>query len=247
VKVTRELALHGLLQERLGELVPSIVAVGDPTDVFPYPIVVYERARGRQGQTLEGPIIRPKPWARTRLAGELASALTALHKTPLKPAKAVGVSARRVVLDDGVDASEEAIAWARRVAGNAVDAFLVDPLPTSARKPAKGVLCHADLKGEHLYVSEDGTRLTAILDWADAEIVDPAVDLAGLAIWLGPSFVREVVRGYGGVADEGTAERAVFLARAGLLSYLDQVLHNREAAPPPGVVDAQLRAAFLAD
>ena len=45
---------------------------------------------------------------------------------------------------------------------------------TPARRPArKGgarVLCHGDVKGEHLYVSEDGGRLTAIIDWADMAI-----------------------------------------------------------------------------
>ena len=72
-----------------------------------------------------------------------------------------------------------------------------------ARGAAAGVLCHADLKGEHLFVSEDGTRLTAIVDWADAAIADPAADLAGLAIWLGPAFVREVLRSYAGPRGRG--------------------------------------------
>jgi aminoglycoside phosphotransferase (APT) family kinase protein len=232
-KVECERALHPLLRAQLGDIVPAIAEVGMCAE-FPYPVVAYERARGRQGQTHEGPIIRPKPWARTRLAGELAAA---------RKARTAGAPVHKVDLR-GVDVSEEAIAWARRIAGDAVDAFLVDPMPPGSKVAAKGVLCHGDLKGEHLFVSQDGTRLVAIIDWTDAAIADPALDLGGLVIWLGPSFVREVLQSYGGPADEGTADRAIFLGRGRLLTYLDGVLAGTEGAPPRGVVEAQLRAAF---
>ncbi len=93
-------------------------------------------------------------------------------------------------------------------------------------------------------MSEDGTRLTAIVDWADAAIADPAADLAGLAIWLGPAFVREVLRSYAGPADEGTYHRAVFLARAGLLGFLDEQLAGTSDPAPVAMLDAQLRVVF---
>ena len=243
-RLTVEVAAHPVIADRLGALVPAILGVAEPSNRFPFPSVAYDRARGRQGQTIEGPIIQPKAWARTTLARELAQALTTLHTTPLKAVKAAGIAPHPVTLDPQVDVGEDAIAWARRVAGDAVDAFLSDPLPMDARKAATGVLCHADLKGEHLFVSEDGTRLTAIVDWADATITDPAADLAGLAIWLGPGFVREVLRSYDGPADEGTFHRAVFLARAGLLGYLDEQLAGTSEPAPVALLDAQLRAVF---
>ena len=85
----------------------------------------------------------------------------------------------------------------------------------------------ADLKGEHIFVSEDGTRVTALIDWEDMTIADPAMDFAGLVIWLGPSFARQVIAAYKGPADEGTLDRAVFfLARAGLLTYCEAVLEG---------------------
>jgi aminoglycoside phosphotransferase (APT) family kinase protein len=243
-RLLAEIAAHPLIADRLGEIVPSIVAVAEPSDRFPFPSVAYAGARGRQGQTLEGPIIQPKAWARTTLSRELSSALTRLHTTPMRSVKAAGVVPRRVELDHQVDVGEDAIAWARKIAGDAVDAFLSDPLPAEARKAAPGVLCHADLKGEHLFVSEDGTRLTAIVDWADAAIRDPAADLSGLAIWLGPAFVREVLKTYEGPSDEGTYHRAVFLARSGLLGYLDEQLSGAVEPAPVALLDAQLRAVF---
>jgi hygromycin-B 7''-O-kinase len=239
-----EVAAHPTIADRLGAIVPAIVGVAEPSERLPFAAAAYARARGRQGQTAEGPIIQPKAWARITLARELAEALTTLHATPLGPMKAAGIVARQEVFDPQVDVGEGAIAWARRVVGDVVDAFLSDPLPAEAREAAPGVLCHADLKGEHLFVSEDGTRLTAIIDWADASFADPACDLAGLVIWLGPGFVREVLGNYGGSADEGTYHRAVFLARAKLLGFLEQQLAGRTDPVPIALLDAQLRAAF---
>jgi aminoglycoside phosphotransferase (APT) family kinase protein len=92
-------------------------------------------------------------------------------------------------------------------------------------------------------VSEDGTRLTAIIDWANARLSDPAADLAGLAIWLGPSFVREVLTSYAGPTDEGLFARAVFRARAELLAHLGAQLDGRSNASI-ALLDAQLRAVF---
>ncbi len=242
-KLDVEIAIHETLTQRLGAMVPPLRAVGAPSASFPWRTVAFERARGRQGQTTDGPIVRPKPWARTSLAKEVAGALSALHNTPAKAAKIAGVAKRNVDLG-GVDPSDKAIAWATKIVANRLDAFLVNPFPAGTPKAGPKVLCHADIKGEHLYVSEDGTRLTAIVDWADVAISDPALDLAGFAIWLGPTFVHEILEFYTGPTDEGLEERAVYLARANLLTFMDEHLAAGGRAGVP-VVDAQLRAAFI--
>lgn len=241
-KVGIERALHDELSTRLGTLFPEIVAMSEPNGVFPYAMNAYRPAAGHPGQTAEGPMVRPKPWARKRLSTDVAGALASLHKIPIRKATAAGVKRRKVHVDHWLDASEASIDRARRVAGDVVDEFVGSPLPPEARKAGASVLCHADLKGEHLFVSEDSTRLTAVIDWSDMSIAEPAVDLAGLTIWLGPSFVRSVAREYG--ADEGTAERAIYLGRAGLLKYLDAIAAGDERAPERALLDAQLRAAF---
>jgi aminoglycoside phosphotransferase (APT) family kinase protein len=242
-RLETERAVHPLLAERMGGLVPVIRAASEPVTGYPFPVVAFERPVGRQGQTLDGPILQPKPWGRTALARELGTALSSLHATPIKHAKAAGVRPWGSKIDSGVEVGEGAIAWASRVAGDAVDTFLVDPIPVESRELGKAVLCHGGLKGERLFVSEDGTRLTAVVDWCDVTLADPALDLAGLAIWLGPAFVRDALATYTGPADDGTYDRAIFLARAGLLDYLDRHLEGTAEAPIP-VLDAQLRAVF---
>lgn len=239
----RECAVYPTLSSRLGTVVPEILAVADRVGGFPYPIVAFARASGRQGQAGDGPMIQPKAWGRAALARQTASMLSALHATPLRPLSGAGVPSREHDLEAGVDVGAGAVEWADRVAGASVDRFLADPIPDGVGSPGKAVLCHGDLKGEHVFVSEDGTRVTAVIDWADMAIADPAVDLAGLAIWLGPSFVAEVLTHYTGPADEGTYDRAVYLARAGLLRFLDSQLTGGERAPVP-LLDAQIRAAF---
>ena len=243
-KLDRSVAIRDELAARLGPIVPGVVAVGVPAKGYPWRAVAFVRARGRPGQEPDGPMIRPKSWGRTALAKQIADALTKVHKMPVSKAKAAGFRPRAADLDTGIDVGEESIARARKAAGDAVDSFLIAPLPAEARTPGRSVVCHGDLKGEHIYVSEDGTRVTALIDWKDMAICDPAVDLAGLVGWLGPSFAREVAAGYEGPSDAGTVDRAVFLARSGLLHYLDSVAAGLQSPPPPGVIDAQLRAAF---
>ena len=242
-KLERERSLQPLLLDRVGEVMPALRGLSDPMAGYPFPIAAFERAAGRQGQASDGPILHPKPWAREALAHELAGMLSRLHAAPIRRAKAAGVQTHDLEIGAGVEAGEKAIEWANRIAGDAVDRFLIDPIPVEAKRPGKAVLCHGDLKGEHVFVSEDGRRVTAVIDWADLTIADPAWDLAGLAIWLGPTFVREVLDAYEGPADEGTYDRAIFCAREGLLRFLDEQLAGLTNASVP-LLDAQLRAVF---
>ncbi len=104
------------------------------------------------------------------------------------------------------------------------------------------VLCHTDVKGEHLFLDDGRARVRSLIDWADAEVCDPAKDYADLTIWLGPAYTRAVVAASG--EDDGTlADRAIWLGRAGHLDYWNNVLAGTETAPS-SLITAQLRAAF---
>jgi aminoglycoside phosphotransferase (APT) family kinase protein len=86
--------------------------------------------------------------------------------------------------------------------------FLAAPLPSGGRRRS---LCHNDLGAEHVLVRDPGFAITGVIDWSDASISDPALDL-GL-IWrdLGTAGF-EAARAHVGPSVDMTA-RARYFAR----------------------------------
>jgi len=244
-KVPLELAVDTLVRPRVGELMPPIVLIGEPSSDLPWPYLGYAAARGIQGQTIGGATIRPA----AGLPGTIGSFLEGLHMIGEDESHAVGIGDRTVSyeLPSISGAAKEATT---AIAGDAVSRFLDEPPPVPH---VRRVLCHTDLKGEHLFVDETCSRLTAVIDWADAEVSDPAIDLAGIVGWLGPAVAREVggsasaasrvSASISASADPQLTDRAIWLARAGMLAYWNLVVAGEVDAPYP-VIASPLRAAF---
>lgn len=232
-KVAFEATLHPLIRLRLGDLVPRVLGHGV---IEGAPAILFERARGRQGQTMEdGAVITPGKG----LAADVGGTLAALHAIDAGSAREFGARDRAVAFEP-LDLAPRTVRRVEELAGSAaIEAFLSAPAPAPSDRRT---LCHTDLKGEHLFVDGSAERLTAIIDWADAEVCDPAKDYAGLVIWLGPAFARAAVAASGQV-DATLADRAIWLGRAGILGYWDAVLDGRETGPIP-LITAQLLAAF---
>jgi aminoglycoside phosphotransferase (APT) family kinase protein len=83
---------------------------------------------------------------------------------------------------------------------------------------AERVLSHCDLGAEHLLAAPGGDRLTGVLDWSDAALADPAVDLGRLCRDLGPRPAVAVADRLGLGPEVGA--RAAFYARCALLEDL---------------------------
>ena len=189
------------------------------------------------------------PWsysAQTRLDGEsgelrrptggdaaevIAAALSALHDTPpprgtpsatLPPARPLLARAREAAALVGID-----------------DERLGAPPPPSPLAPA---LCHGDLKGEHFLVDRAG-RVSGIIDWADASIVDPARDFMGLVTWLGPAFAARVLEHYVPRTDDAFLARVLFYARCSAVEHVARTLRGTWQAPLE-LVRRQLDYAF---
>jgi Phosphotransferase enzyme family len=231
-KVPSEIALYPLVRERLGDLVPRLLG-HEETDRATF--LVLERAQGQQGQTMDGVAVEPGEG----LATDLGEILTTLHSITADEAIEAGAM-RRELWFERVELAPETIERVGEIVGHdRLQAFLDAPPPTPV---VLETLCHTDIKGEHLFLNDTCTRVRRVIDWADAEICDPAKDYAAFTIWLGPTFTHAVVAASG--EDDGTlAERAIFLARAGHLGYWDNVLAGTESAPLP-LLEAQVRAAF---
>jgi aminoglycoside phosphotransferase (APT) family kinase protein len=84
------------------------------------------------------------------------------------------------------------------------------------RRSPHRVVAHADLGAEHI-LERDGT-LTGVIDWSDAAITDPALDLARLYRDFGPGFLKDLLPVYGPLP--GAMPRVEFFARCAALEDL---------------------------
>jgi aminoglycoside phosphotransferase (APT) family kinase protein len=99
-------------------------------------------------------------------------------------------------------------------------------------------VAHADLGAEHI-LELDGT-LTGIIDWSDAAVADPALDLARLYRDFGPAFLEELSQVYGPLAE--TMPRIEFFARC---AALEDLAYGRATGRREYVANAQRSFAWL--
>ena len=105
--------------------------------------------------------------------------------------------------------------WLVDLAGPAeLLAMLRDSVPPATDRR---VLAHADLGAEHL-LERDGA-LVGVLDWSDAAVTDPALDLARPYRDFGPAFLAELLHAYG--HEPPDAARVRFFARCAALEDLE--------------------------
>jgi aminoglycoside phosphotransferase (APT) family kinase protein len=100
------------------------------------------------------------------------------------------------------------------------------------------VLAHADLGAEHI-LERDGT-LTGVIDWSDAAITDPAVDLALPYRDFGPRFLEALAEEYGPVGE--AMPRIEFFARCGAL---EDLAYGRETGRREYAISAERSIAWL--
>lgn len=129
-------------------------------------------------------------------AAGLAPFLDRLHAQPLDIARAAGLpifspsewlARHRELVDQAEPALEQSLdreslsrfqAW--------WSAFAVDPVALDFTP----CLVHGDLAEEHVLVSADPWRVSGVIDFGDAMVADPALDLAGLPDDLARSVMR---------------------------------------------------------
>jgi aminoglycoside phosphotransferase (APT) family kinase protein len=154
------------------------------------------------------------------LAGAVATLLTALHSVPLE-------EVAEVVAPDP-DPAEE---WLRQIAAEYAEArehcppdlhrpveeFLdaVPPAPAS-----RLVFCHNDVRDDHLMVDPGSGAVTGLIDWGDAVLGDPALDLATVLTDFGPETYERVLAGYGVPTEDGLPDRVLHVARRRIVEDL---------------------------
>jgi aminoglycoside phosphotransferase (APT) family kinase protein len=98
----------------------------------------------------------------------------------------------------------------------AVVRFLGEPPPA---EPDDLAVCHHDLGAEHVFVDERSLEITGVIDWSDAAVADPALDLGLVLRDLGPTALDRALDLFGG-DQAGLHSRAVFYARVRALEDL---------------------------
>ena len=188
--VAREAQLLRTLRPRLPLPVPRPLFVDEDDGVLAYPLLAGRPLLGRTA----GP-------GHAQVLGRF---LRALHT--VDPAAVTGL----VPVEDA-DPAE----WLDQLTGPAelLRVLHATVPPTTTRR----VLAHADLGAEHL-LERDGA-LTGVIDWSDAAITDPALDLARPFRDFGPDFLAALLKVYGPGAPD--LERIRFFARCAALEDLE--------------------------
>jgi aminoglycoside phosphotransferase (APT) family kinase protein len=168
----------------------------------------------------------PRPVALGRRLGEL---LAALHSAPAGPLGQLAGSDAATPAEwqrhaaVAYVAARAAVPMGRRAA---VEAFLGGPAPAG---PARAVFSHNDLGAEHVLVDAGAARITGVIDWSDAAVVDPAHDFGLIERDLGPAALAAALDAYG-EHDAALRERAGFHARCTLFEDLAYAVDNGRAA-----------------
>jgi aminoglycoside phosphotransferase (APT) family kinase protein len=212
--------------EMEGRLLPELArAVPVPIPSFEH---VAEDFRAVAYRKLEG---SPVDVSRGHLGEQLGRFLTALHAFPVERARELGVPSH----DRGWHGRYDAFARGllgrvgpllgddRPRAEQMLSAYLDDP----ANFEFTPRLTHADLGPAH--VLSRGDELTGVIDWSDARIGDPALDLAWALHGTPAAFAEAVLAAYAS-DDPSLAERGLFFHRLGPWYELHYGVHFDQPA-----------------
>lgn len=156
----------------------------------------------------------------------LASVLRLLKSLPQDEAQALGLQEEESV-DIPQLRRDALVAWERMLEKqqwppNPKLNSLLSVDEASVDQP-RSIVQHADLKGEHIFIDPDTGCLTGIIDWSDAQIGHPSVDIGGIAISIGAVAARRIAKQIG--CSDGTIQRGLVVARCNAILLLDETLN----------------------
>jgi aminoglycoside phosphotransferase (APT) family kinase protein len=166
---------------------------------------------------------------RAALADDLAVFLSALHGVD------PGLAAEVVRPDpDSAEVWLEQVGQEYAEVAGDVDADLRAPveafLAAGAPPPARDlVFCHNDVRDDHVMVDPGTGRVTGIIDWGDAVLGDPALDLATVLTDFGPEVLHRVLAGYRHRRETGLTDRLTWVARRRMVEDLAWRVRTRDA------------------
>ncbi len=227
----RECRVQELVAARLagGPLaVQRYKRMGTPGPDFPYPFLGYEPLAGVAADAIPAPRLDEDA-----LAEALGRTLARLHTADPQPYQAAGVPTY----------DESPAVWAAGLAkrADAVASLLPDDLrdraggllrgELEAPPPGPSVVAHADVCPDHLLVDPETGRPTAIIDFGDLGLADPAVDFLACHHAFSSGFLERVLAAYDAPRDAGLEARIDFCSVVGALSWVDDCARIEAARP----------------
>jgi aminoglycoside phosphotransferase (APT) family kinase protein len=219
----REIPVLAHLASQVPLSIPVPEWVGEPAAGFPWPYAGYRLLPGRSACAAH-----LDDDQRLQLAEPLARFLAALHAISPRDGHEMGACGDFI---GKLDVEKRLRQEPEKLARLADLGLVKDPDSLlslmagarAARPPEERCLTHGDLYCRHL-ILDDESELTAIIDWGDVHVGDPAVDLFLVETFLPPA-AREVFERTYGTIDEDTRRlarmRAVYHTTSVLLYALD--------------------------
>lgn len=230
-KMRQELCLLSAIGRHLPIAVPDLEFVGQPSEWYPYMFAGHRRIVGRSGEEA-----RPERSYWPAIARQLGEFFSDLHAVPVatgercdlqyEPMVEPASLLRNTLKYAGVIRNERAT-----LVNQHVERYLRGDaaLPPPSRPDM--FVCHGDMKGEHIIMSERADVIVGIIDWTDCCLSDRILDFTGLVIWLGEAFLRQVLEHYTVAVDGPFLERVCFYARCFTLGHLGQRLSGKSDDP----------------
>ena len=163
----------------------------------------------------------------------LADFVAAIHGVPLETVEHLvqrDESALNGYVTEAAALMQQIAAYLTSAQRTRVELFLGTPPPPAS---LQSTFCHNDLGAEHILASDDRSELTGVIDWSDAALADPAVDIGRLLRDFGFGVAEAALRRAS--HEETTLVRALFYARCALI---EDLAYGLETSRPQYVAHA---------
>jgi aminoglycoside 2''-phosphotransferase len=204
-RLTKEYHLLSHLKQWVSLPIPDYRCFCESHSDWSWPFAAYIKIPGTPGDVAE-----EIDWP--TIARQLGRFLAELHAYPVERALEAGVPEEKHSLSLW---HGKALASLDDIASLPVDRrdlgeYLKSTLPGHASDTPR--LVHNDLWAEHILIDPHTLGVSGIIDWGDAAVGDPAIDLAAVYAWRGEQGLRDVLTHYPATLTSDIVDRACYLA-----------------------------------
>ena len=226
-KLKREIQFLEIMNGELAKFLPKFrkrIQIG---------IVIYEYDRLLGNPSDEVIEIRGKEIS-VQLGNVLSTLHNLEHKTKFKEALLVSQVDPNILCQESQNNREDVLKKINLEGRKKLHAhYEIDWKSIFSRNESELRLCHNDIKGEHIFLNENQSKMIGIIDWSDIKITEVYRDFAGIRIWQGERLLKDVLKSYSenGVDKEKEYESSKYYAIHRSIINLGKTIRNEWNAP----------------